>query len=494
MEGNLATPATDAIDREVRAGLETSPYVIQHYIEYTGTALLSDEASYRKLSERYRDNKPDVIIAAGSTPIKFMVESHEQLFGDTPIVFCGSSEEQAGHPKLDSHFTGVWLTIDPTKTLEAALQLQPSTQHVVVVSGVSSYDKRVEAIVREDLRSYESKLEFRYLTDLEMPVLLERLRHLPKNTIVLYASLMKDTAGTFFVPATGSVPMVVSAANAPVFTMSDTTVGQGTVGGYVHSFAADGKVAAAVTMRILRGERPQDIPIVRGANVYMFDWRALQRWGFRESALPPGSVVLYQRPTAWQSYKRYIIGAIFVVTVETLLILGLLWQRARRRKVEESLVERLTFESLLSDLSTTFINLPEEQIDSNIGKGLGRIAEFLNVEGITLYEFSPNRTDLTASFSWTREGISPAPTVVTINEVPWWANHFLRGEAVLASDSNELPEEASVERARFRKRGLESAASIPLKIGGELIGAMSLVSTKRRVLCDLTDLLYQVEC
>ena len=274
----------------------------------------------------------------------------------------------------------------------------------------------------------------------------------------------QDAAGTRFIDETQSLPLVVGAANAPVFVMEDTFVGQGTVGGNVTPYGDEGRVAGELAVRILKGEKPQDIPIVKDTNVYMFDWRALQRWGIRESALPPGSVVLDRQPTFWQSYKQYIIGVVLLCLAETVLIFALLWQRARRRKAEESLVERLTFESLLSDLSTTFINLPEEEVDSNIGHGLSRIGEFLNIERITLHEFSPNRTELTPSFSWTREGIKPGPTIVTIDEVPWWTNRVLRGEMLLAPDPNALPEEASAERDFLRQRDVLSAASIPLKL------------------------------
>src|SRR6185295_12402652 len=133
------------------------------------------------------------------------------------------------------------------------------------------------------------------------------------------------------------------------------------------------------------------------------------------------------------------------------------------------------------DLSTTSINLPEEQADANMEKGLGRIAEFLKIEGITLYELSASKTELTAACSWAVRGLDTTPTVVKAGQLPWWANHVLRGEALLASDTNALPEEASAEKAHLQKSGVVSAASVPLQIGGETIGAVFLVSTKRRV-------------
>ena len=52
-----------------------------------------------------------------------------------------------------------------------------------MVGGVSSFDKHLEAIYRESLHSYEATLDFTYLTDLDMPSLLERLKRLPDHRI-----------------------------------------------------------------------------------------------------------------------------------------------------------------------------------------------------------------------------------------------------------------------------------------------------------------------
>ncbi len=97
-------------------------------------------------------------------------------------------------------------------------------------------------------------------------------------------------------------------------------------------------MAGSMALRILQGEKPQDIPRVKGVNTYMFDWRAVKRWGLKESEIPAGSIVLNRQPTVWEAYKNYILGGISLILLETLLISGLLWQRARRRKVETDLV------------------------------------------------------------------------------------------------------------------------------------------------------------
>ena len=42
-----------------------------------------------------------------------------------------------------------------------------------------------------------------------------------------------------------------------------------------------------MALRMLQGEKPQDIPRVKGVNTYMFDWRAIKRWGLSEKDIPP---------------------------------------------------------------------------------------------------------------------------------------------------------------------------------------------------------------
>ena len=109
---------------------------------------------------------------------------------------------------------------------------------MVVVGGVGVYDRHLEAIARESFRKYESRFDFTYLTDLDMPTLLERLKHLPDHTIVYHTSIMQDATGTRFIDATQSVPMIASASRAPVFVVDDVDLDRGTVGGYLVSFTA----------------------------------------------------------------------------------------------------------------------------------------------------------------------------------------------------------------------------------------------------------------
>ena len=83
--------------------------------------------------------------------------------------------------------------------------------------------------------------------------------------------------------------------------------------GYLESFPKKGRIVGGIAVRILNGEKPQDIPIVRGANAYLFDWRALSRWGFRESDLPSGSAVRFRPLSFWERSKWTWVVSLLII-------------------------------------------------------------------------------------------------------------------------------------------------------------------------------------
>jgi signal transduction histidine kinase/ABC-type uncharacterized transport system substrate-binding protein len=339
-EVNATYPTIIIITQAIQAALNDSPFHLDFYSEYMDTLLFPDPAVQQEFRDsyirKYQNRRLDVIITVGPSPLKFMREVHQRAFPGVPIVFCLPTLGVPGAPIVDADFTGVESDMAPAETVGIALRLLPGTKSVVVVGGVSAYDREQLANVKEELKAYERRVDISYLTDLAMPDLLKRLRHLPSNTVVLLTSMGADAAGTGF-KSNELGPMVAGAANVPVFSLFDVYLNHGEVGGYLSSLSEQGKVAGGMALRMLKGEKPQGIPKVKGVNTYMFDWRTLKRWGIKESALPPGSIVLNRQPTLWESYKWYLISGISVILLQALLIGGLVWQRTRRRKAEAGL-------------------------------------------------------------------------------------------------------------------------------------------------------------
>jgi PAS domain S-box-containing protein len=340
-------PGIAIIDQGIQSALNDSPYRIDFYSEFFDTNLFPEPAVQHEFRDfyirKYQNHRPDVIITVGPSPLEFMKEVHERVFPGIPIIFCLPTFVP-GSSTVDSDFTGVESDQRPAETLGVALRLQPGTKHVAVLNGgVAAFDRQQLAFVKQELKTFSDHLDVTYVTNLAMPDLLEHLRHLPSHSLVLLTSYSQDAAGTRF-KSNETGPMIAAAANAPVFTLFDVYINHGEVGGYLSSLSEQGKMAGSMALRILRGGKPQDIPRAKGVNTYMFDWRAIKRWGLMEKEIPPGSSVLNRQLSVWESYKWYILGGIALILVETLLILGLVWQRTRAKRAEAQLA--MTFERL----------------------------------------------------------------------------------------------------------------------------------------------------
>ncbi|HET9394994.1 MAG TPA: PAS domain S-box protein, partial [Nitrospiraceae bacterium] len=71
----------------------------------------------------------------------------------------------------------------------------------------------------------------------------------------------------------------------------------------------------------------------------MFDWRALKRWSISESRLPPNSVIRFRPESLWERYHWYILGAVFIILLQSVTIADLLLQHRRRRLMQAELRE-----------------------------------------------------------------------------------------------------------------------------------------------------------
>jgi signal transduction histidine kinase/ABC-type uncharacterized transport system substrate-binding protein len=332
-------PLTNLVDQGIRTALENSPYRIEFDREYMDTISFPDPAIQREFREflihKYQNHKPDVIITVGPSPLSLILQIRGIAFPGIPIVFC-IPNTLPGNLKFDHEaVTGVGGDISPAATIEAALRLQPRTKHVVVVGGLGPFDIQQQAAIAAQLKVYNDRLDISYLTDLSMAALRDRLGHLPKDTVILMSPISWDADGTRFI-SSKSGPLVVAAANAPVFSLSDRFIGHGEVGGDISSSLDQGKDAGGMALRLLNGEKPQNIPAIATATKYMFDWRALNHWGLRESDLPPGSTVLFKEISVWERTKWIWISVLLIILLLSALAAHLQNSRKQLRQARDA--------------------------------------------------------------------------------------------------------------------------------------------------------------
>jgi signal transduction histidine kinase/DNA-binding response OmpR family regulator len=335
-------PGYNMAEKGVRQILEgDSTAKTNFYYEHMDLARFPEQEYRDGLVDRYRQKyarkKIDLIVALHSAALDFLNQHGEEVFPGVPVVFGIVVQGEVAKRKLKPNVTGIADSPDFTGTLELALKLLPGTKRVAVIAGSDAVDKAFEALARQAFAAYRGRLEFTYLNDLPMPVLLGKVANLPEQTIIVYSSVFRDGHGQAFVPV-DALRLISPVANVPVFGAWDTYLGNGVVGGSVASVEQDGLDMGQLALEILRGGDIGTIPGVRpGKNVLMSDWRQMKRWGLSLELLPPGSSVRFQEKDFWDLYKWETIGFIALLLLESLLIGVLLAHRTRRIKAEEAL-------------------------------------------------------------------------------------------------------------------------------------------------------------
>ena len=303
------------------------------------------------LRVKYQDVHLDLIMACAPRALRIALDHRGELGPRVPIVFM--AVESVADFTLPEDATGVLMNPDWMDTLGAALRLQPETRRVVVVSGTSGLDKRLVAAARVAFAGAPAHLEFTYVTDLPLEAAATRLAGLPDHTIVFVIGFLRDSTGRNF-DALEALDRLAQSSRVPIYGVSGARMGRGIVGGRLIDFEKQ--------------------VVTRNTNTFTFDARQLQRWGLKESRLPPGSVIRFREPSAWERYRWPIIGASALVLLESLLIVGLVVQRARRKRAEaeasargEQLVhaQRVTAVGELAATLAHEINQPLGAIVSN---------------------------------------------------------------------------------------------------------------------------------
>jgi C4-dicarboxylate-specific signal transduction histidine kinase len=130
---------------------------------------------------------------------------------------------------------------------------------------------------------------------------------------------------------------LAEAASVPMYGMVASNLGAGIVGGVVLSQEDVSTEAARLAVRVLRGARVEQLPVVHSASVPIADWRQLRRWRLPEDRLPAGTKVLYRQPSLWEAHKWRIVAIAAVCLLQAGMIGMLLVQRSRARRAAAEL-------------------------------------------------------------------------------------------------------------------------------------------------------------
>ncbi|MGD9974858.1 MAG: sigma 54-interacting transcriptional regulator [Desulfatirhabdiaceae bacterium] len=132
---------------------------------------------------------------------------------------------------------------------------------------------------------------------------------------------------------------------------------------------------------------------------------------------------------------------------------------------QQSLEDRIKFESLISEISARFINIPIDRIDPVIEKSLFEILTFFQVDRVGLLRILPDNDAFVVTHLACAPGIPVFQTSVELpsSMVPHTFNKIVNEHAIICYNSlDELPDEAGIDRKTHESFGTRSVLNIPI--------------------------------
>ena len=433
------------------------------------TEHLYPSSSRDYLREKYHDRRPDVILTTAMVGSEL---ASGELIPGVPMVFMWINPDRFPGKSPGTNITGIVAAVDFGATLDLILRSQPETRRIVVIGGVAPSDRRRLAQVEQTSQSFSNRAVIEFWTNQPMSELETAVSRLPTGSVVLYAWMFQDISGRAFFPVQ-ALELLLAKASVPVYVFADSQLGSGAVGGAVVPYDELGARAGEVARRILQGAKAADIPITEVTNATpKFDWRALQRWGISESRLPPGSIIEYRQRTFWEQYRWRILGVVGFCGLQTVLIIGLLVNRAQRRQGEAEAM-------LIADTSSKFVNLPASEVDREIEDALRRVCEPLGIDLAVLWQWSdaPPMVAMPTHTYCVRPDLRPSEPMRQ-DQYPWAVQQVLAGRTFAISSLEDYPGEAVVDRQTCRQFGIKAGVCLPLSVGGKPVGILGLNTTR----------------
>jgi formate hydrogenlyase transcriptional activator len=131
----------------------------------------------------------------------------------------------------------------------------------------------------------------------------------------------------------------------------------------------------------------------------------------------------------------------------------------------------------LADLSFKFLNLPHDRIADAIEEALQRIGETLEVDHCSFFRFQDGDAPTVPLGGWHRPGVAPPPTITGFSErCPWASATVFGGNLLSFSSVDDIPN--AKDRAVYQAVGIRSAVTVPLSIGGRVVGAVGFSMTR----------------
>lgn len=349
---------TDKITEEVLKKYAYPDSEYRVHVEYMDTkSIYSKEylhELYKLYKRKYSNKDISLIFASDNHALDFLLQFRNDIFGKVPVVFCGINNYQDSMLEGHKNYTGIAEYFSIQATVKTILKLHPETQQLYVLNDYLKTGRETKKIIQQQIEAMGLDLYVNYSEELSIAELRRKVASMDKKTAILLGFFFADKHGVQ-VSEYVLKNVILKESIAPIYTLSEFYVGGGVIGGKVINARQQGKFISSLGIQILNGTNIQMLPVTtRGANNYIFDYNALQKYKVNMENLPPISTIKNKTPSFYEKYTSLVHTTLFFIVLLLFVIVFLAKKIQHRKKRERELEEKnKNLKDTIEDLKTT---------------------------------------------------------------------------------------------------------------------------------------------
>jgi len=473
----------------IRRKLETK-YSLEYYSIYLNSNEPHSQISFNSvISEMIRTEfiarYPDLVIVSGNEAFEFVMENYYLLFPNLPILFYGvSGVDDSKLYGLDEYVTGVSETISFKENTAQMLKLFPETRRIFILNG--HYLSRSLSI-RQTIRNSGNDLPVEIIFNEDKPLqkILDDIHSFGSDTLVLIGNYFSDSDGTFY--SEEQIQKLVSQVSYnPVFCLTTSFIGDGTLGGLVSSTDKKNEIAASMALDILKGTSPKDIPVIYESdflNQWQFDFEVLKKYKINRKNLPAGYILINRLPPLWEANPYEFKLLLMISILFLLIIIGLVLFFIRNSKITQRIKKQSELFETVNNVSSVLLEPDMKgRFEDNLQKAMDIMAEAVGADRICIWRkkkesrlcFSLNCQWEHNNFKSINENGVLAPDIY-FDVHPYW-NSILSYGNCINSLVRDMP---PAERAELEPRNILSIFVVPIFLQDQFWGYIGFDCCKK---------------
>lgn len=340
---NISKFNTDNWNDEIISGLESNLKENNSNadlkIEYMDSTSNRSDEYYKMLYDlykyKYNDDKFDAVITLSDNASDFMIKYSNDLFPNTPVIFCAVNPQKELQLRKLPLFTGIYKSEDIESTINTALTLHNNAkQFFMIIPQEAENDE----ILKKLTSLYGNKVNFTLCTDTDINIVKEKINKLPDDTLIFIGIQFYDNYGNM-ISVSDATNILFRNCSFPVYSTGYSYLNNGIVGGMLTNGPKLGESLGTITARILNGEKPSDIPaIVDTSHNYIFDYNQLKRFKIDCSRVPKDSEIINTPQSTYTVSKQTLIYILIIFILVLIITIIVLSTTIRKLKITKKLL------------------------------------------------------------------------------------------------------------------------------------------------------------